>query len=168
MFVEQKEIKEQKATILCPLCGIKFTPDQTNICPTCSMASAGSGRLLSVTEDQKICTYCHRYERPPWVHCQAESAELLAVLLKKVKGLNKVEIKDAKFVWTEPHSRRIKVKVDFVRVVDGNRVMQSEVVEFVEKYVQCADCKKKFTVHDWNTLIQVRQHTQHKRSLLAL
>lgn len=90
-------------------------------------------------------------------------------MLKKIKGLSKLELKDAKFVWTEPHSKRIKVKVDFVRVInETTRVQQSEIVEFVEKYTQCPECKKNFTPHDWNVLIQIRQHASHKRTLLAL
>jgi hypothetical protein len=30
-----------------------------------------------------------RYERPPWIKCERESAELLTILIKKVKGLGK-------------------------------------------------------------------------------
>ena len=43
--------------------------------------------------------------------CALESRELLALCLKKVKGLGKVKLVDAGFVWTEPHSKRIKVKL---------------------------------------------------------
>jgi NMD protein affecting ribosome stability and mRNA decay len=39
MFVESKDKPQQKATILCPLCGLKFTPDAANICPACTLAS---------------------------------------------------------------------------------------------------------------------------------
>jgi len=38
-----------------------------------------------------------------------ESRELLSLCLKKLKGLNRVKLVDAGFVWTEPHSKRIKV-----------------------------------------------------------
>ena len=34
--------------------------------------------------------------------------------------------------------------------------------------MQCQDCKKQFTPHDWVSLVQVRQHVPHKRTLLAL
>jgi len=49
--------------------------------------------------------------RPPWVYCERESKELLALCLKKVRGLNKAKIIEAIFIWTEPHSRVIKLKV---------------------------------------------------------
>ena len=49
--------------------------------------------------------------RPPWVACDRDSKELLSLLLKKIKGLNKAKIINAGFVWTEPHSKRLKVKL---------------------------------------------------------
>lgn len=49
--------------------------------------------------------------RPPWIACDRDSKELLALLLKKIKGLNKAKIINAGFIWTESHSKRIKVKI---------------------------------------------------------
>lgn len=49
--------------------------------------------------------------RPPWIACDRDSKELLALLLKKIKGLQKTKIINAGFIWTEPHSKRIKVKI---------------------------------------------------------
>ena len=59
----------------------------------------------------KSCFY--RYLNPPanWVVCSLESRELMALCLKRLKGLPKVKLIDANFVWTEPHSKRIKVKM---------------------------------------------------------
>ena len=39
--------------------------------------------------------------------------------LKRLKGLNKVHLVDAGFVWTEPHSKRIKVKLTVQKEVCG-------------------------------------------------
>ena len=57
---------------------------------------------------------------PPnhWVQVQLESKELLSVCLKRVKGLNKVKLIDAGFIWTEPHSRQLKVKVTIQKEVN--------------------------------------------------
>lgn len=44
----------------------------------------------------------------------------MAILLKKIKGLNKVQLQTANFVWTEPHSKRLKLKVVFNREVNEN------------------------------------------------
>jgi nonsense-mediated mRNA decay protein 3 len=43
--------------------------------------------------------------------CELESKELLSFCLRRVRGLNKVRLVDASFVWTEPHSRRLKLKL---------------------------------------------------------
>jgi len=45
---------------------------------------------------------------------------MLTLLLKKIKGLNKVEVQSASFVWTEPHSKRFKLKVVYIREVNEN------------------------------------------------
>ena len=37
--------------------------------------------------------------------------------MKKIKGLNLVRLVDAGFVWTEPHSKRIKVKLTIQKEV---------------------------------------------------
>ena len=60
-----------------------------------------------------MCVRVRRYLQPPsaWVSCVLESRELLSLCLKKLKGLSKVHLVDAGFVWTEPHSKRIKVKL---------------------------------------------------------
>jgi nonsense-mediated mRNA decay protein 3 len=60
-----------------------------------------------------FCRNCERYLQPPqiWVKAELESRELLALCLKKLKGLGKVRLVDAGFIWTEPHSRRVRVKL---------------------------------------------------------
>lgn len=58
-----------------------------------------------------------RFNRPPWQFCERESKELLSLCLKKIKGLNRVKLLDASFIWTEPHCRRIKVKITIQKEV---------------------------------------------------
>lgn len=60
-----------------------------------------------------FCRGCDRWLQPPmhWLPAEPESRELLALCLRKLRGLAKVRIIDASFIWTEPHSRRIKVKI---------------------------------------------------------
>jgi nonsense-mediated mRNA decay protein 3 len=66
-----------------------------------------------------FCRNCERYLQPPnqWITAALESRELLALCLKKVKGLNKVRLVDASFIWTEPHSKRIKAKLTIQKEV---------------------------------------------------
>lgn len=66
-----------------------------------------------------FCRGCERYLQPPsdWVSCALESRELLTLCLKKLKGLNRLKLVDAGFVWTEPHSKRLKVSDNVVCVL---------------------------------------------------
>lgn len=62
--------------------------------------------------------------------------------IKKIKGLQKVKLVDAGFIWTEPHSRRVKVKLTIQKeVFNGAILQQTFVVEFVVESNMCIDCK---------------------------
>jgi nonsense-mediated mRNA decay protein 3 len=98
-----------------------------------------------------------------------ESRELLALCLKKLRGLHKVRIIDASFIWTEPHSRRVKVKLTIQdSVSEGVVLQQSFEVEYVVAYQQCPDCAKSYTANTWRACVQVRQKVPHKRTFLFL
>ena len=78
--------------------------------------------------------------RPPtsWVVAALESKELLALCLRRLKGLNKVRIIDASFIWTEPHSKRIKMKITIQQeAFVGTIVQQQFEVEYVVASQQC-------------------------------
>jgi nonsense-mediated mRNA decay protein 3 len=66
-----------------------------------------------------FCRNCDRFLSPPasWTVAEPESRELLAICLKKLKGLNKVRLVDAGFIWTEPHSKRLRVKLTIQKEV---------------------------------------------------
>lgn len=66
-----------------------------------------------------FCRNCDRYLQPPkhWVLCSLESRELLALCLKKLKGLKEVRLISSNFIWTEPHSKRIKIKLHIQKEV---------------------------------------------------
>lgn len=108
---------------------------------------------------------------PPtsWIVAPPESRELLALCLKKLRGLNKVRIIDAHFIWTEPHSRRIRVKLTIQDdVQDGMLLQQSFEVIYVVAYQQCSECAKSYTANVWRAAVQVRQKVLHKRTFLFL
>ena len=68
---------------------------------------------------------------------------MLALCLKKLKGLSKVRIVDAGFIWTEPHSKRIKVKITIQdSVMDGVLLQQTFEVIYVVSTQQCSECAK--------------------------
>lgn len=85
----------------------------------------GAHRRIDITEGipkqaaVNFCKGCSRYLAPPtqWVICEMESRELLAICLRKLKGLAKVRLIDAGFIWTEPHSKRLRVKLTIQKEV---------------------------------------------------
>lgn len=98
-----------------------------------------------------------------------ESRELLALCLKKLRGLHKVRIIDAGFIWTEPHSRRVKVKLTIQdSVSEGVVLQQAFEVEYMVATQQCPDCAKSYTANTWRACVQVRQKVPHKRTFLYL
>lgn len=107
---------------------------------------------------------------PPsaWVVAQPESRELLSICLRKLH-ITKVRVVDASFIWTEPHSRRIKVKITAQdSVAHGVVLQQSFEVTYIVSTQQCPDCKKSYTPNVWRASVQVRQKVQHKRTFMYL
>ncbi|EPZ32835.1 NMD3 domain-containing protein [Rozella allomycis CSF55] len=117
------------------------------------------------------CKSCERFHQPPnsWVHCALESKELLALCLKKLKGLNKVRLVDAGFIWTEPHSRRIKIKIQVQKEVFANTVLQQTlIIEYIMAGQQCEDCARIEAKNTWKAALQLRQKVNHKKTFLFL
>jgi len=117
------------------------------------------------------CRKCGRYLSPPnhWLVCQPESRELLTFCVKKIKGLTKVKLVDAGFVWTEPHSRRLKVKLTVQKEVFADTILQQIfVVEFIVHTQQCDKCQRVEAKDTWNAVVQARQKTIHKRTFYYL
>ncbi len=83
--------------------------------------------------------------------------------------MNKVRVIDASFIWTEPHSRRVKVKITVQQeAFQGTILQQAFEVEYVVAYQQCPDCAKSYTKNTWRASVQVRQKVPHKRTFLYL
>ncbi len=158
------------ATILCCMCGVSIESNPANMCATCLQSRVDITEGIPKQITIFWCRNCGRYQRPPWVDAPLESKEMLALCLKKIKGLNKeVKLIDAAFIWTEPHSRRIKVKLTVQKEIFNSIIMQQVfVVEFVVANMQCTDCQRSFTEHTWTAVVQVRQHRKHKRTLFML
>ncbi|KAJ9063683.1 ribosome-binding protein [Entomophthora muscae] len=118
-----------------------------------------------------FCRNCDRYLQPPchWVLCALESRELLALCLKKLKGLKAVRLIDAGFIWTEPHSKRIKTKLTIQKEAFASTILQQTFeVEFVVANQMCEDCTKIMAKNTWKASVQVRQKVPHKRTFLYL
>ncbi len=85
-----------------------------------------------------------------------ESKELMTVCLRKVTGLSKVKLIDAVWIWTEPHSLRLKIKLTVQKeVINGAVLQQASVVEFVIRNQQCKACEASFAQGNWHAIVQV-------------
>lgn len=93
------------------MCGIMMVPNESNTCINCLKSQIDVTEGITKQVNLSHCRECNRYLRPPWQSCELESPELLSLCLFHVKGLKKVKLIDAGFLYTEPHSRRLKIKV---------------------------------------------------------
>ena len=80
-----------------------------------------------------------------------------------------MKLVDAGFIWTEPHSRRLRVKLTIqAEVLNGVKLQQVFAVEFVLQNQQCDACARSYTDHVWRALVQVRQRVEHKKTFFLL
>jgi len=154
--------------ILCCECGTPIDPNPANLCVACLRTQVDITEGIPKSVTIHWCKFCERYLNPPnqWVAAALESRELMALCLKKLKGLAKVKLIDANFLWTEPHSKRIKLKLSIQAEVHGGAILQQTfVVEFVVAYHMCPDCHRVEAKDHWNAIVQVRQKTQQRKTL---
>ena len=100
-------------------------------------------------------------------------------MLKMIKGLKKAlvdkyndiqaDLVEARFVWTEPHSRRIVIELDIKKEIENGftvivvirkicHVQGKTRVTFKENLSLCPDCCRTSTIFTWEALVQIRQH----------
>ncbi|KRX89038.1 60S ribosomal export protein NMD3 [Trichinella pseudospiralis] len=155
------------AQILCCQCGTLINPNPANKCVGCIRTSVDITECIPRQCQLYSCKFCNRYLNPPstWVHAELESKELLRMCLKKIPALKQVRLVDAKFIWTEPHSKRIKVMLTIQKEVLGGVILQqSAVVEYVIHNQMCDACQKIEAKDYWRACVQVRQKSTHKKS----
>ncbi|KAF8556170.1 NMD3-domain-containing protein [Imleria badia] len=142
--------------VLCADCGTPIEPNSANLCVASSVS---------------FCRNCERFLSPPsaWTLARPESQELLALCLKRLKGLNKVRLTEAHFIWTEPHSKRLRVSLTIQKeVLTATILEQVFEIEYLVQHTQCPDCAKLAAKNTWKALVQVRQKVTHKRTFLFL
>ncbi|EEA05223.1 NMD3 family protein [Cryptosporidium muris RN66] len=160
---------ERPQYMMCCICGITTDINPSRMCINCIRSEVDITEGISRQVILPYCKHCRRFQKPPWISCELESRELLALCLKKIRGLNNVRLIDASFIWTEPHSRRLKVRCVIQKeVMNGAIMQQTIIVEFYMQGQQCDDCKRSFTPHIWNSVVQIRQKVPHKRTFLYL
>eukprot|EP01041_Mallomonas_annulata_P004550 gene4550-9029_t len=156
-------------TILCCICGVDIKYNPANMCVTCLRSQ------VDITEDIKTeltihnCRSCKRYLCPPWREIELESKELMSVCLKKIPGLSKVKLIDAVWIWTEPHSMRLKIKLTIQKEVMNNAILQqAAMINFTIRNQQCEMCQASYATGAWHAIVAVRQRVSHKRTFFFL
>lgn len=158
--------------VLCCLCGTTIAPNPTSMCVNCIRTQVDITEGIQKQVTVLWCKNCNRYLQPPkhWMKAELESKELLTYCIKRTKGLQKVKLVDASFIWTEPHSMRLKLKLTIqAEVLNGAILQQAFVVDFVVERHMCPTCNRQnANPNAWVACAQVRQHVAHKRTFFFL
>ena len=86
-----------------------------------------------------------------------------------ILGLKNVKLVDAEFVWTEPHSKRIKINLTVQKEVFNVVLQQSFIVAFIIEAKTCEDCIMDSIEHSTKAVVQLRQKVLYfQRSFLNL
>ncbi|KAJ4840889.1 hypothetical protein Tsubulata_010392 [Turnera subulata] len=162
-------------SVLCCKCGIPMQPNAANMCVKCLRSEVDITEGLLKHAIIIHCPECDSYLDPPktWIKAQLESRELLTFCVKRLKKNTTrvgVRLVDAEFIWTEPHSKRIKVKLRVQKeVLNGAILEQAYVVEFVQQEHMCESCMRVQANPDqWVAAVQLRQHVSHRRTFFYL
>lgn len=168
----QQHQQQHAATVLCCNCGVPIDGSGGLVmCYDCIKMTVDITEGIPREANISFCRNCERFLQPPgqWIRADLESRELLAICLRRLKGLSKVRLVDASFIWTEPHSRRIRVKLAVQGEALSNTIIQQTFeVEYVVIAMQCPDCARSYTTNTWRATVQIRQKVAHKRTFLYL
>lgn len=168
------EIDEQVIIpkVHCCVCGLLIDSNPSNMCPSCIRAHVDITDGLQKDYIIVYCPECFRYHQPPkyWGRAELESRELMTICLKKIRGLAKYNLIDASFLWTEPHSKRLKLKITLQKEIFANTVIQQSMqLDYEVLWQQCPTCQKVATGQpQWDAVVQLRQKVSHKRTFLYL
>lgn len=158
--------------VLCCKCGILMQPNAANMCAKCLQSEVDITERLRTHFNIMHCPECVSYLHPPstWIKAQLESKELLKECVERFKRVNKVSLTHAAFIWTEPHSKRIKVKLRLQKeVLNGAVLEQGCIVDYVVQEQMCRSCSRVQANPDqWVAVVQVRQHVSHRRTFFYL
>ncbi|KAG1354208.1 60S ribosomal export protein NMD3 [Cocos nucifera] len=170
MFVRAQTV----GTVLCCICGVAMAPNPANMCVRCLRSNVDITEGLPRRGAIVHCPECRRYLHPPstWVPADPESKELLAFCLRRLSKLltRLVRLVHAEFVWTEPHSKRLRLKLRVRReVLRGAILEQSHLVELTVQHQLCPACSRAHPDPDrWSAAVQLRQHVAHRRTFFFL
>ena len=155
--------------IVCCLCSAVIDANPRGTCEACLKKSLNIKACIPTEFELVYCKECHRFLRPPYVKIERESADMMKLCLSRIKSYDKkIKIIDSNFIYTEPHSKVIKIKITIQKEIEKNILSQDLIIEFKEKWNLCRDCQKLQTPHTWASCVQIRQRVPHKKTMLYL
>ena len=155
--------------IVCCLCSAVIDANPRGTCEACLKKSLNIKTCIPTEFELVYCKECHRFLRPPYVKIERESADMMKLCLSRIKSYDKkIKIIDSNFIYTEPHSKVIKIKITIQKEIEKNILSQDLISEFKEKWNLCRDCQKLQTPHTWASCVQIRQRVPHKKTMLYL
>lgn len=166
-------LKPTLPQVLCCICGVSMQPNAANTCSACLQTEHNITEQILKELILLRCRSCERFQKETtgWSSHSIglESKELLALCIRKAKGLQTLKLLEAKFLFTEPHSKRLKIEVAVSKEVIPNVLLKQQcVITYIIKNRMCEDCHKFEAKNTWNSLVQVRQKVKHKRTFLFL
>jgi NMD protein affecting ribosome stability and mRNA decay len=155
--------------IVCCLCSAVIDANPRGTCEACFRKSLNIKTSIPTEFELQYCKECQRFLRPPYVKIDRDSTDMMKLCLSRIKSYDKkVKIIDSNFIYTEPHSKLIKIKVTLQKEIEKNIITQNLVIDFKEKWNLCRDCQKIQTPHIWASCVQIRQRVPHKKTMLYL
>jgi len=167
-------VKMKAVEIPCCLCGTMILPNAANQCRTCLSQEVDVRSILQRGPNGGNCDIiiyqcrqCRKFGRTEKLFSEIdlESPEMMALCLKKIPALApnatpKFRLADAMFIWTEPHSMRIKLRLTVQTEIENVKVQQRVVVVLVIKFKQCPECNREYTNRTWHAVVQLRQRRE--------
>ncbi|EEF28848.1 60S ribosomal export protein NMD3 [Ricinus communis] len=166
-------VRQTIGSVLCCKCGIPMQPNAVNMCVKCLRSEVDITEGLKKRVIIKHCPECDTYLQPPYtrIKAQLESKELMTFCVRTLDLKHAgVTLVHAEFIWTEPHSKRIKLRCRVQKEVHRGAVLeQSYIVEFVQQESMCESCSRVQANPDqWVASVQLRQHVSHRRTFFYL
>ncbi|KAK8837653.1 hypothetical protein M9Y10_036186 [Tritrichomonas musculus] len=165
------DFSQTPALVPCCMCGILIEPNPSSMCLSCLRQQADFAREIPNSSSIIYCKSCGRYQTSPttWAAAELESPELLNICMKRITGLKDMKVIDSRFLYTEPHSRRIRISLTVQKPYNDAVLRQTLIITFVVQLQQCPECCEAATPREhWIANVQVREASKHKRTLFWL
>jgi nonsense-mediated mRNA decay protein 3 len=156
----------QVGHILCCLCGTSMIPNEAAMCMACLKLQYHNEIPKAYDLELIQCSKCSKWHhrQNQWVSHDAESPELLSFCVKKIPFMqnpasNSIKINDSNWIWTEPHSKRLKLYINYEHKLEKYQsltISNQIQAEFIIKNKQCMSCIYENNDHKWNAMIQLR------------